>query len=324
MPHPRTFIIGSPRSGTTWVAKLFDAHPWVVYRHEPDSDAWTTAIPGSVERVDYDRYLGIAGEYLDSLYQVSTVKTNAGKVRFPKAYRGPLAELAFQTIFFALRGMEQVEPLRKRVQRMPIPLLIASRHLGRIHEVSKSVIAGGRAGLYARARPGMRFILVIRHPAGVVGSEIRGKKAGKMIGEAPIRALATMPGAIERGLTEQFFRDADYLERMAWWWVLFNEKMIRDTQDCDNCLLVNYDEMCADPNAAVERMYRHAGIELSDEVAGFLERSTTASAESGEYFGLFRNPLAAANRWRQELSTEQVARIRTITNDSLPASMFTW
>jgi hypothetical protein len=33
MQHHRTFIIGSPRSGTTWVAKLFDAHPWVVYRH---------------------------------------------------------------------------------------------------------------------------------------------------------------------------------------------------------------------------------------------------------------------------------------------------
>ncbi len=30
-------IIGSPRSGTTWLAKIIDSHPDVLYRHEPDA-----------------------------------------------------------------------------------------------------------------------------------------------------------------------------------------------------------------------------------------------------------------------------------------------
>ena len=29
-------ILGSPRSGTTWLAKIFDSHPDILYRHEPD------------------------------------------------------------------------------------------------------------------------------------------------------------------------------------------------------------------------------------------------------------------------------------------------
>ncbi|MGH7046545.1 MAG: hypothetical protein ACREE2_09200 [Stellaceae bacterium] len=34
-------ILGSARSGTSWLGKAFDSHPDVIYRHEPD-----TAFPG--------------------------------------------------------------------------------------------------------------------------------------------------------------------------------------------------------------------------------------------------------------------------------------
>ena len=33
----RVMLVGSPRSGTTWMAKIIDSHPQVLYRHEPDS-----------------------------------------------------------------------------------------------------------------------------------------------------------------------------------------------------------------------------------------------------------------------------------------------
>ena len=29
-------VLGYPRSGTTWLAKIFDSHPDILYRHEPD------------------------------------------------------------------------------------------------------------------------------------------------------------------------------------------------------------------------------------------------------------------------------------------------
>ena len=35
-------VVGAPRSGTTWLAKIIDSHPDVLYRHEPDE-----TLPGS-------------------------------------------------------------------------------------------------------------------------------------------------------------------------------------------------------------------------------------------------------------------------------------
>ena len=29
-------LVGLPRSGTTWVGKIFDSHPSTLYLHEPD------------------------------------------------------------------------------------------------------------------------------------------------------------------------------------------------------------------------------------------------------------------------------------------------
>lgn len=35
---PRKLVVlGSPRSGTTWLGKIFDSHPDVLYLHEPDT-----------------------------------------------------------------------------------------------------------------------------------------------------------------------------------------------------------------------------------------------------------------------------------------------
>jgi hypothetical protein len=35
--HHGILVFGLPRSGTTWLGKIFDSHPETLYRHEPDS-----------------------------------------------------------------------------------------------------------------------------------------------------------------------------------------------------------------------------------------------------------------------------------------------
>lgn len=42
-------ILGAPRSGTSWLAKMFDSHPDVLYRHEPDTVRRAEDLPWTCE-----------------------------------------------------------------------------------------------------------------------------------------------------------------------------------------------------------------------------------------------------------------------------------
>ena len=45
MRHPLVLLFGMPRSGTTWIGKIFDSYPDTVYRHETDSSGRLNAVP---------------------------------------------------------------------------------------------------------------------------------------------------------------------------------------------------------------------------------------------------------------------------------------
>ena len=55
-------IFGSPRSGTTWLGKLFDSHPDVFYLHEPDSILVDREIPFQVNEDELEKYILPASE----------------------------------------------------------------------------------------------------------------------------------------------------------------------------------------------------------------------------------------------------------------------
>src|SRR3546814_13533864 len=94
-PRDPVFIIGGARSGTTFLGKLLDSHPDVLYRHEPDSVLVNTEIP-FVPRVDeLQRYVGPARHYLDAPLYVRAKKVSGPSPHFDKPYPSRLQQLCF-------------------------------------------------------------------------------------------------------------------------------------------------------------------------------------------------------------------------------------
>ena len=57
-------LLGAPRSGTTWLGKIFDSHPDVLYRHEPDTLDRGGDLPKMVPVADIPAWSAEARAYL--------------------------------------------------------------------------------------------------------------------------------------------------------------------------------------------------------------------------------------------------------------------
>src|SRR3984885_3831463 len=84
-------ILGAPRSGTSWLAKIFDSHPDVLYRHEPDTVLRDYNLPWMCLPAQVPAYRDAARDYLRRLFDTATLKTAGSLPIFPKRYLGAVA-----------------------------------------------------------------------------------------------------------------------------------------------------------------------------------------------------------------------------------------
>src|SRR5215831_8991023 len=83
-------LLGAPRSGTTWLAKILDSHPDVVYRHEPDTVLRNDDLPYLCPRESVSEFRDQAHQYLTQLLNVRTLKSAGSFPQFDKQFRSPL------------------------------------------------------------------------------------------------------------------------------------------------------------------------------------------------------------------------------------------
>src|ERR1700733_6917179 len=99
-------ILGAPRSGTSWLAKIFDSHPDVLYRHEPDTVLRTWDLPWMCPPGEVHLHVERARSYLRQLIAIATLKTAGSLPMFSKRYQGTLARLTRAAIIHALQAAD--------------------------------------------------------------------------------------------------------------------------------------------------------------------------------------------------------------------------
>ncbi|PON17906.1 hypothetical protein C2W62_10720 [Candidatus Entotheonella serta] len=219
-------LLGSARSGTTWLAKIFDSHPDVLYRHEPDFTLTSTTVPSFVSADDVDTYLAPARAYLEQLCDVREPQVIAKRPLFPKRYRTSTQRLLWYGHLALSSGLQRIPVLGARLSTA-VPAYLNPKATFR--PVIKSVMSMGRAGLYARAMSEGHVIVIIRHICGYVESVMRGVRLGKMPGALHLNMLARMPQAQRRQSSAERLRDMDLFEQCAWRWILQNEIALENT-----------------------------------------------------------------------------------------------
>jgi len=88
--------------------------------------------------------------------------------------------------------------------------------------------------------------------------------------------------------------------------------MLRDINGSNNVKIVVYDELAADPVNVARNVFKLADLSWDPQVERFI-RDSTKHHETG-FYSLKRNPLYAANRWRETLSIDDQRQISAIVS----------
>src|SRR5436853_4693221 len=162
-------ILGAPRSGTSWLGKIFDSHPSVIYRHEPDDVIGQTEFPTVCPVEDIPAYAAAAEQFVARLTTVRQIKSSGTWPIFAKPFQRFPAPVIRRALVLILRACQQIAPAARSLNRIPIPDMIRG-DAERLNVVIKSVSMLGDAALLASALPQCRIIAVFRHPCGHIAS----------------------------------------------------------------------------------------------------------------------------------------------------------
>jgi hypothetical protein len=304
-------VFGLPRSGTSWIGKIFDSHPDTLYLHEPDKHIHLPDVPMLLPAEPQKGLDAFLRQVLANRSPGVTGKLPA----FTKSYRSGARHLARNAAGYLARALP-----RRLAERVRVPDLVdPDRHPGP-RLVWKSINSVGRLGALARLLPNARCLLLLRHPCGQIASVLRGYSSGMIQGPPPsehyrvLEMLLDTDRARARGLTLDALRAMHPVERMAWRWVLLLEKAVADTASLANCRLLRYEDLCAAPVEGARELFGFTGLAWHTRTEEFIREST--DGESERYFGLRKNPARSATKWQRELSEADARRIFYVTGSS--------
>ena len=307
-------VFGMPRSGTTWVGKLFDSHPDTLYRHEPDS-VRRLSLPLFPDKTDAAQYRRELERFVASLPYLRSPKVVGKQPLFPKSYHSAAALFAYRASVAVAKAASHVK------WNFPAPFRPTAGGRGAVCLVWKSIESPGRLGVCLEALPGARAINLLRHPCGYVASVLRGEaeqRFGDLIPSGEdlwlLKMLLATPTAKRHGLTLDDLKRLTPEERLAWRWVLTQEKILADVEQTARVLTLRYEDVCAEPCAATRRMFAFAGLGWQSQTEKFVRASTQAA--DTDYYSVFKHSQASAERWRSELAPEVIERILRILRAS--------
>ncbi|MDA8050896.1 MAG: sulfotransferase [Rhodospirillales bacterium] len=296
-------IVGAPRSGTSWVGKIFDSHPNVLYRHEPDTVLPESRLPFIIRTDDSARYVEIAAAYLDRLLRVSTIKSSAQVPLFPKNYRSRAMQPLYGAMVHSARLFAKVLAT-PRVGAVALPNLFDLDQHPELQLILKTVTALGRIEVFLRAAPMLRVVFLLRHPGGQVASMLRGMRLGRMEQrDAFIKDVARTPAAARYGLTLQSLAKSSDIEQWTWNWVAMNEFAMEalSNRGHGRTLIMTYEDVCSDPVRQGKALFRFANLDWNRQTEDFIKQSIQGG-RTERYYSVFRNVATAANKWRSELA----------------------
>lgn len=322
LPRPDVLILGFPRSGTTWLAKIFDTSPRVLYRHEPDSVCPSMDVPVVPSADEASSLVPAAGAYLSQLANVRHVKASGSLPLFDKDFRSPQAKRIRHALIVASKALAKGGSRVGVELNLQVPDLVAREHSSEVLRVIKSVDSLSRAFTFSLAAPSLKILHIVRHPCACIASLLRGAKLNLISQNVFLNTQVKLSEASGNPVTHDELEKLTREQQLASLWMLLNQKVMAEMSNSPNYRLVVYEELCADPIGVVNELFEFSGVPYSEQTDNFLMRGKVAPASAAGYFDVVQNSDTASMKWKKELAAEQIEKIMTVVSNSEPGLLF--
>ena len=152
---------------------------------------------------------------------------------------------------------------------------------------------------------------------------MRGLSQGRFIADATSLEIVRSEHAKRLGLTLERLADMPMIERLAWEWLIYNEKALGDLSELPAAEVVRYPDLAENAVQVARHLFAFAGISWHAETERFI-RASQHSRSGYRYYGVFRDAdfKDDLDRWRRDLSDDQIRSIFDIVADSRSSRLF--
>jgi len=314
-------LFGMPRSGTTWIGKIFDSHPDTLYMHEPDSWQRLNDIPLFIED-DYSDSGNSLDAFVLELRNMTKAQVTSKLPIFKKNYQSAFhfqaykSSLYYSFICHKLGISKNIDPIRRASAGKNDAMCI----------VWKSIESLGRLAFFSKHIKNVTCSHIVRNPAGHIFSVMTGESKKTFQSSTPSSEdyhlfellLASDRGA-SLGYTLSDIKNFSPVERLAVRWRLYNEIVHDQCKENDNYQLLIYEDLCRKPVEKAKQLFEFYGLSWAEETQAFVNQSVSKNKDT--YYSVFKNPLEAAYKWKTKLDKNEIKEIVNILSGS---TAFSW
>ncbi len=321
--HKLICLFGMPRSGTTWIGKIFDSHPRTLYMHEPDSWKRLNDIPLFPEEGYMDEGLIELKKDILNFPEITKAQVISKLPVFKKNYQSTAryyaykASLFYSSVFHKYGISQRVDPIKR----------MSSAERDSFISVWKSIESLGRLPLFARKLDNTFCLHIVRNPAGYISSVLNGESNNLFQETTPssddyglFQILLNSKEGKKSGYSISDLKELEPIERLAIKWRIYNEIAYEKGKTLKNYQVLIYEDLCKNPVEKTQEVFQFCGLDWNPQTSSFVNASISENKDA--YYSVYKNPLEAANKWRMKLGRNDLDKICNILKGSVPFSWY--
>ena len=224
-PRKTILLFGMPRSGTTWIGKIFDSDPETLYMHEPDSWKRMGFLPLFIDGDLNVQTKDTVSQYHADLPMMRTSQVTTKLPVFRKNYQSTTQHYLHKFLLYTVNALRKTG-----FASGPEPILRIGES-GRPYDlVWKSIESLGRLSSLSEVIDNCYSVHIVRNPAGYIASVLSGEARRNFRDSTPtsddyslFQMLLDSGQGRESGITLNDLKSMTPLQRLAIRWRLYNE-----------------------------------------------------------------------------------------------------